>query len=718
MSFRRAHAVITTAGQWSGGTHEGTVVDAAAGRLTLEWTEPPPVDRRAGPAAPVAALAFDRECRLYRSVPDAGRVERIAWGMHDPLAPPAEAAPVTVLFPAPTTAGPGGVADTEAGPRAFGRPTGLAVDRDDRLFVADAAARRILVFDLWSRRLLHRAAVASRPCDLALDADGRTVWAVCHDPPALVSLTARTEPRDHPSPPDGARRIAAAQDGSLAVLRIDAGGATAIARRALGRGDWADLAYRGRPPSLAGARDLEFLDAATLVVARAPGRPFLRLVHGDEGWEPGTPLLGRGHDGAGIVRTPDGHIAFWTARGPRQAVAAPVRFAPVGRFTTYRLDAGEFQTRWGRLFLDACVPPGTGIRVACATTDEDDRQPARPDDPPPPIPDALAPGREPLTRPVHLRETGREVPWCRPAAGDPVETYEAPLDAPPGRYLWVTLELHGTTGATPWVRSLRAEHPGHDTLSRLPRTYSRDAAAAAFLDRYLAMFDGALGDLDNRSADRHVLLDPRSAPAETLDWLAGFLGLVLDGRWSARVRRRLIAAAADLFRFRGTVRGLERFLELALDIPSGVAILEHWRLRGLDATLGDAASAVVGGGLRVGGAVGADAGATPADPFRTHAHRFSVVIPASLSPERLDMVRHVLAVHRPAHTVAEICTAGTGMRVGRGLRVGLLAVVGRTGGFAEGVVGDMALGRGAVLGRPVPGIRPGAARVGSTARVG
>jgi hypothetical protein len=105
------------------------------------------------------------------------------------------------------------------------------------------------------------------------------------------------------------------------------------------------------------------------------------------------------------------------------------------------------------------------------------------------------------------------------------------------------------------------------------------------------------------------------------------------------------------------------------------------------------------------------------DAFRTHAHRFTVLIPAPLSAAQLDVVRHIVEVHRPAHTVFELCTTGAGMRVGRGLMLELSSVVGRTGGFSPFQTGSSLLGRGAILGRPAEGATLGNGRAGG-ARVG
>jgi phage tail-like protein len=249
------------------------------------------------------------------------------------------------------------------------------------------------------------------------------------------------------------------------------------------------------------------------------------------------------------------------------------------------------------------------------------------------------------------------------------------------------------------------------------------------------MFEGFLGETEARGVDRDVLLDPRSSPDECLPWLASFVGLVLDERWatapspdghgSVDARRAIIREAVWLFRYRGTVPGLKRFIELYVGVP--VLVMEHFRMRGIGAAVlgdgGDAfSSSVVGVGFRIGGAVGSET-ATPIDgsvedAFRTHAHRFTVIVPAPLTDEQLDVVKHIIQVHRPAHTIFDVCTAGVGMRVGRGLMLAVSSVIGPTGGFSPFQTGGSVIGRGAIIGKPGEGGLLGASRIGRETRVG
>jgi phage tail-like protein len=52
------------------------------------------------------------------------------------------------------------------------------------------------------------------------------------------------------------------------------------------------------------------------------------------------------------------------------------------------------------------------------------------------------------------------------------------------------------------------------------------------------------------------------APKEFLRWLAGWVALTLRGDWDERRQRELIANAVQLYRRRGTKRGVEEFLQI------------------------------------------------------------------------------------------------------------------------------------------------------------
>ncbi|MFJ9605796.1 phage tail protein [Kitasatospora sp. NPDC101176] len=92
----------------------------------------------------------------------------------------------------------------------------------------------------------------------------------------------------------------------------------------------------------------------------------------------------------------------------------------------------------------------------------------------------------------------------------------------------------------------------------LPAVYQEDFFAQRFtagLDEVLAPVVSTLDCLD-------AYLDPALAPADFLDWLAGWLGLDLAEHLTPQRRRALLARACDLYRARGTAPGLREHLEL------------------------------------------------------------------------------------------------------------------------------------------------------------
>lgn len=90
-----------------------------------------------------------------------------------------------------------------------------------------------------------------------------------------------------------------------------------------------------------------------------------------------------------------------------------------------------------------------------------------------------------------------------------------------------------------------------------------------------------------------TLEQPPASP-DFLSWLATWVALVTDENWPELKRRRLIREAADLYRWRGTRRGLSRYLEIYAgvipeinDQPFAGMRLGTDTLLGRDTLLGD-----------------------------------------------------------------------------------------------------------------------------------
>jgi phage tail-like protein len=234
--------------------------------------------------------------------------------------------------------------------------------------------------------------------------------------------------------------------------------------------------------------------------------------------------------------------------------------------------------------------------------------------------------------------------------------------------------------------------------------------SASFLERFLANPEGLLTTLEGLVADAQVFWDTRTAPSEALDWLASWIGLVLDPTWSDYQRRLLISHAPDFYARRGTVTGLMQAIRLALEPEAGpvifegeyddypgaataVRIVERFRTRRLPGVaLGDPTETA-----------GPAASADPLAVARERAHRFTVLLPSQVcvdgsprpSSDIAAQVERLVAAEKPAHTWFAVKRYWAMFRVGE-VRVGLDTRLGEGGRFETIRLGETALAEGAL----------------------
>ena len=92
----------------------------------------------------------------------------------------------------------------------------------------------------------------------------------------------------------------------------------------------------------------------------------------------------------------------------------------------------------------------------------------------------------------------------------------------------------------------------HPLVEGLPGLYQEDDLSR----RWLAALDDVLAPVFLALDGLPAYLDPATTPSDFLDWLAGWVGVLLDENWPIERRRAFVAQAADLYRLRGTARGL------------------------------------------------------------------------------------------------------------------------------------------------------------------
>lgn len=125
-------------------------------------------------------------------------------------------------------------------------------------------------------------------------------------------------------------------------------------------------------------------------------------------------------------------------------------------------------------------------------------------------------------------------------------------------------------------------------LQHLPGLYRDDE----FMGRFLLIFESIMEPLENTVSNLPVYFDPMVTPESMLEWLAYWIDLALDARWPLERRRELVNSAAELYRWRGTRRGLTEHLRICTGTPPVISEhahgmrLEHDTKLGINTQLG------------------------------------------------------------------------------------------------------------------------------------
>jgi phage tail-like protein len=121
----------------------------------------------------------------------------------------------------------------------------------------------------------------------------------------------------------------------------------------------------------------------------------------------------------------------------------------------------------------------------------------------------------------------------------------------------------------------------------LPAIYRKEGRNG-FVYRLLSLFGDALAEAEDIVDGIHNYLLPIRAPEGFLPWLASWVALVLDETWSVEKRRLLIREAVNLYKWRGTIKGLKTFVEIYTGMTPEVN--EHfnsgWQI-GVRSTIGE-----------------------------------------------------------------------------------------------------------------------------------
>ncbi len=421
-----------------------------------------------------------------------------------------------------------------------------------------------------------------------------------------------------------------------------------------------------------------------------------------------------------------------TGSAPLYPVSFPSYAHRAEVVTPEPIDSGRAETVWHRLYLEAALPPGTGVQVFLAVTDGR-TAPVDPEDwyehrfgtvP-------GADGRGVIPQGAWVTYPS-EIPFHDGFLCCPVERNRAGLFTVlvqragrrvrtlRGRFLWVRMALTGDGRATPDVAALRVYASRFSYLENyLPELYReqvfgpdaderigprfRTTTPADFLERFIDNIEGMLTPIEDRIAHAYLLTHPRTAPDEALDWLGSWIGMTFDPRYPPDRRRRILLEAPRLCRRRGTLEGLRLAIDAVANdaVSSGeVVVVEDFRLRRtfatiLGADLANEADPLLAG-LTVSGNSYVGDTLFLGEDFRREllalfdasdltdreqesvrrlydrlAHRVTVLVRKEMDPRDAGLIKRVVELETPAHIAARVVEATYPLLVGVAALIGV-----------------------------------------------
>jgi phage tail-like protein len=178
-------------------------------------------------------------------------------------------------------------------------------------------------------------------------------------------------------------------------------------------------------------------------------------------------------------------------------------------------------------------------------------------------------------------------------------------------------------------------------LENLPAIYRRSDAVGRNLVRELCfVFEHMFDSVEVNLNDGWRFYDPHVTPVEFLTWLSGWTAFSLDLDWPESEKRALIKRAVDLYRIRGTKRGLSLFLRLFTGHEPDIEE-NTWPFKGFR---------VEAEGAEIGARVGIDSVIMPPVDL---AHCFVVTMPVkyeTVTSEMIIRIHQIIQMEKPAHT--------------------------------------------------------------------
>ncbi len=390
----------------------------------------------------------------------------------------------------------------------------------------------------------------------------------------------------------------------------------------------------------------------------------------------------------GIGFDKDGGVYLSTDRGLAKFTLANNPVGQDGLFYSQTLDNGQNQALWHRLGLHGQFPTKTNVEAYYYASDDASLRAAY---------DAVLIGAGSVEeKAIELEKLlgphwngpqtfkGSDDPLQEPRKSNITTSGPAPADmlfeSNRGRFLWFKLKLVTfDQKVRPSIRAARIYYHRNSYLRYLPLTYREDAPSAAFLERFLSLFETVFDGLDQEIDQLFRYFNPGVAPPGFLPWLASWIHVAVDEDLPSASIRRLIQRAPALFGRKGTVAAITEFLEIYTGRP--VFLVEQMRglrplIVGSETLKLGAGTLLLGDGLKgfrlgdtsiVGHAGVRDRVSDINEPFLPLLRRFTILIdlPREEFLWRAPTLRRIVDEQKPAYTSCTIRLTTDQMMIGK-----------------------------------------------------
>jgi phage tail-like protein len=382
---------------------------------------------------------------------------------------------------------------------------------------------------------------------------------------------------------------------------------------------------------------------------------------------------------------------------PAEAVGQPP-YQASGYWVGKALDSQIYQCQWHRLEVNVTALPA-GAKIIVQTFTSSEKLDAATID----------------QQPDYLWDTNYTIigqlqappQSAKPSLAEdlnPVRWHDVLVQSRQGQFLWLRVQLKSDGFDTPAVAGMRVHYPRDSYLSYLPAVFAADDESRWFLERYLSIIQREWDDLEQKIAEFGRYLDPKAVPeGAPMDFLAYWLALTLPGMWDAEQKRNLLTAVPSIYRDRGTLGALKKFIQIYLQnlttlspdvqgaypqIVEGFQERQQMLLSQAQTTVIDRTGPLWGpqmvGRLQLDVYAEADkvrlvsTGDPERDIFHEYAHRFRVFVPANWIRTDMDerLLKQAIDSEKPAHTQYDLCLVEPRFRVGLQSTVGIDTIIG------------------------------------------